>query len=671
MWHLRHLRARIRVFHWGGHQSDSRMPTVYNNWMDETAGLEYSKRQQPAYADIYYPAFELQAALCDNASAIGTKLLTALTDIRDRFHIHNWTSLMSRGAFLSSALDASIPRSCAISSWSWDLPSSSFLAACLLRTRCRIWWTHSRVARFHKPTEALPNVNANCPKCFEKNGCQIVDDTEHAMSCPNDIIQRSKFACSWFRSLEFGCPGLWTRLAHTPTSTDLRSIVHSLTSCLPDDSTTTFQCSRSLVAGVHVLMDGVTVFTVSASRLAWLAISSCYDTDAILSAIQWGVDNCDYLRKNGWTTPYDLMDVLIRIWNVQGELCSCSLNASPLLQYHVSGREQDTAFDMIYDIFSPACRLLVRSKDGIAWLLNPPYNEGISSQSSDIMDKAIAWAVAEADFASLPDSLRDVTFILLIPYQRGKPAYKAVQRSSRCRVIARFPKSTALRFDRGTAWRMSDDKWQYGSGSAQTADFACALIEIASDSARARHDSSTYSAENAARLLQWCSANQARGSTSGIVLSELWADTSSSVWNSLKENISWVADCFHTPICLPSIFPGIRPPISGSIASDVFSWSEMDWRACLMPKSLETAPFIGGWSNSKRWRRATHSLITFWSNVESSRRVPSDVTPELKLSRRIGRQAKAEANIFRSLSVQRMDLYDRVALPMGPDLGRT
>jgi hypothetical protein len=346
-------------------------------------------------------------------------------------------------------------------------------------------------------------------------------------------------------------------------------------------------------------------------------------------------------------------------------------NASPLLQYHVSGRKEDGAFDMIYDIFSLECQRLVRSLSGIAWLLNPPYNQGLSSISSDIMERAIQWAASEAEFASLPESSRDVTFLLLIPYERGKPSYKAIRRlGPRARVIARFPKSTALRFDRGSAWRQTDEHWNIHSGTSASASFNCALIEIASDSARAKHDISTYTNANAARLLQWSSGNQAQGGTSGVSLSDLWPVDSHPQWEILKTSVDWVVSCYHTPISFPSTFTQTHSVTPGTLLHDIASWSESDWRACLIPKSLEVAPFIGGWSSAKRWRRGVLSMVTFWSNVESSRRVPSPLDPNAKAERRIQRQARIADKILSSLSISRVDLYDRVTLPMGPDLGR-
>jgi hypothetical protein len=119
-----------------------------------------------------------------------------------------------------------------------------------------------------------------------------------------------------------------------------------------------------------------------------------------------------------------------------------------------------------------------------------------------------------------------------------------------------------------------------------------------------------------------------------------------------------------------STFTQLQTPAPGSILHDIASWSEPDWRACLIPKSLETAPFIGGWSSSKRWRRGVLSLVNFWSNIELSRRVPSSLAPEDKVERRIQRQARIADKILHSLSVSRVDLYDRVTLPMGVDRGR-
>jgi hypothetical protein len=184
---------------------------------------------------------------------------------------------------------------------------------------------------------------------------------------------------------------------------------------------------------------------------------------------------------------------------------------------------------------------------GITWLLNPPYNEGDSGESSTIMDRAIEWAGEQTLLAT--EENRDLSFILILPYKRGSPAYKAIQKlGPMARPIMTFAANSCFSFESGFSWRSSDSGWVGGRPSKAT--FRVGVIELASRIGKQRL-AGVYNSLNGAKLYQFAAANSPRGGVAGISLPmAVWSPLSRSLWALRRKDADWVASCHGLPISI-------------------------------------------------------------------------------------------------------------------------
>lgn len=672
-WNLLRLSCwdpRVLFCHTRGHQTDDRSVTVLNCRQDERASAQYDSPTPAPFSDMYYPPFELDVALCSStAGALPGRPVLSLRDAVTRHWDAAWSKLAKRGAlpsFLSTVDVASI------SPWSFSICSSSWHFASVVRTRLKTWRTHARSARFG----GLSEDEAVCPLCDKWLVGGVRDDTCHAQSCPSDRARRGSHVAEWFRRLAFAVPGLFLHASFLPEQGDVTAWLAEANTFSPD---TRFSLSSTSLAGVDVTVNAKLIASVSILRFCSLATAAQGDWGAVVSAIQWGVDNATELSKNGWTTPIAFMHLLVSIWGVWGELFSCSLNMSPLLGVHVSGRAEDTAFGMIFDCFSASTRNLIRTHPGRAFLMNPPYNEGSTGESSAMMDASLAWAGKEYDAAESEG--RDLCLLAFIPYQRGKPAWRAVARlGHRARVILTM-KTGSFSFDSGNAWHLPSSHWPHASGAGHATTFPCALIEIASSAARTRMDlSGVYSASNAARVMQWSSTCRDRGSVSGLMLNNaVWSlpvlDQACTAWASLRVDPSWVASELSCPIHPDfgnTMGITLRPLASTWRRQTLFDslhlFPTAAWHHVLLPSALQTLPALVGISSAGRWKGACTRLGSLWASVETDRTVPAsgDFAP-LRLRARAHRAA---TSLMSTLGVSRAALGARAAKVYGVDLGR-
>jgi hypothetical protein len=422
---------------------------------------------------------------------------------------------------------------------------------------------------------------------------------------------------------------------------------------------------------------------ISPSRIAWLARASNNNGKAIIDCIRWGLDPTSSLLKNGWTTPTDLMRLLVDIWNVKGELCSCALNASPLLEFHVSGRKQDTDFGMIYDIFSMETETLIRNNPGITWLLNPPYNEGNSGASATIMDRALVWVGLQIEMATAED--RDLAFIMIVPYKRGSPAYNGIQQlGTSQRLILSFAANSCLSFESGLAWRSSDSDWKGGRPSK--AEFRVGLVEVASNKGKERL-TNTFSSINGAKLYQFAAANNPRGGVSGISLpSSVWPPLTRKLWNMRSKESDWVASCHGLPIGCDFNIRNFGIMLAASPSPAQLSQEERncalkelcaafdrpfgDWALGLLPIGLERILRPLGLGFPDTWRRAITALRDFWDTVSRDRRAISTLEEDVRQERRVSRQRRFCASVSATLHVTEAQIINRAARRYGVDRGR-
>lgn len=676
--YLRPYLELVTLTHVPAHRATPDALTVMNCRQDHLAGRQYENPTSAPLADCYYSQFELDSAICTPTGAPPARPLVTLRIAAEE----HWTAACScipkRGAFARYFQT----RQHLVSSWSLSL-SPSLLAAAA-RTRFQLWLTSSRVSTFFSPKDAAA-LPTDCQHCLAA-GVSVRDDTTHAQRCPNDSRWLSHIA-SWLRRLDFAVPGLWIWASLT---TPLDDMQHTLSQANATDALYRFAISPSRTTAVDVVRRSDSSVVASVALFRFSAMVSLMTDDsaaswtAIGDAAAWGVSQAPYLSQNGWTTPIALMRLLVEIFGIYGELCSCVLNASPLLRVHVSGRLEDTAFNMIFDLFSDATRAMVRAATAGRFLLNPPYSEGTSSASAVILEQAIAWAGTEIDAANATD--RDLAIFLLVPYQTDHPSRTAVRALGKRARVVMYLRAGSMAFESGNAWHVPSPSWPHISGQGRKLDFPVAIVEVASMRARSSFvASNTYNAVNAARFVQWAAANRERGATSTVTLRKaVWGPSQVFVqlWRDLTKSPSWVAEQMNCPI--PH---SLERPATANTPLPHLSWDgdnplyvalrsvpTLDWDWILIPPALETAPAMMGLIASKRWRSAVCSLASCWTSVEADRKIappPRDAAgmPRAYRTRSI-RAADSCSSLVAALGITRSALGARSSRVYGVDLGR-
>jgi hypothetical protein len=172
------------------------------------------------------------------------------------------------------------------------------------------------------------------------------------------------------------------------------------------------------------------------------------------------------LRRNGWATPPHLVRLTNFLTHTTGELYSCALNMTHLLEAHASLRPRDTDFGCVFDATHQP--LFDRF-----WLINTAYSVGRrGGPSSPHMTTEVARCISLLD-DGLPEPHRAV---LVCPYELGpsNSVWKQLQGTSAEILFTIL--AGEISFDDGLSWDASHIKLR---ATPTTFDFAFIIFQNA------------------------------------------------------------------------------------------------------------------------------------------------------------------------------------------------
>lgn len=310
------------------------------------------------------------------------------------------------------------------------------------------------------------------------------------------------------------------------------------------------------------------------------------------------------------------------------------------------------------------------------------------------MDKVIDFLTGEIKWAD--DNNRKITFILVIPYEEGKPGWKGVQRiRDKCgvdaaRPIVTYPKGT-FAFQSPVAWKgktpttksnkpmyrlnkaekvvpeyntpgqtkPKKKKLNMSTSATSTAKFVVGIIDCSSRMARQHLDKERYSNESLAALLEWDALHPVLPTKdepdAALTMGPGWQrdDTSLQQANELRtpewilrnHDFPWDQDWHWMK------HPDTRPELHAHALSLA---PPMHWYTGYIHRDIQNLPSAIGIAPPNGYKRAIMcAYANMWTRLEASSRVEDTRTVAQTESARRRRQDTTASEIMSTLGVAR------------------
>ena len=294
------------------------------------------------------------------------------------------------------------------------------------------------------------------------------------------------------------------------------------------------------------------------------------------------------------------------------------------------------------------------------------------------MEDVIAMIGEEIDWADNQTPPRSVSFALVIPYEKGKPAWRAVDMLRKtygpdaARTVVVIPAGT-MTFEAPDAWSAAhmpapgpdgDDtvrrakrrppRREYGDHTKRTrparpsaAKFAVGIIDCSSSAARAARDAARYTLENLAALREWADTRCTAAPTLGCVWRQHDVPAADALrtppWCLHFHGFPWGADWAPPPTAVAPL------PAPDTAMQRLLATPPLWWQTVCVPRALQTLPLTLGVSPPS-WRTAVCTgLARLWEAVEAKCGVPDTRTDAERRARRDARSRTAYAEIARAL----------------------
>jgi ribonuclease HI len=670
-------------------------PFYFNRMADHAAAIAHTVAN--ATPSAYIPEGAPTNVVCDELlqRALPDAPQHSIEDVVERHWLARWAERPGEhGDFARCVLQGIKTQT--LAPWMEKLRAvvPSNLYATVMRFRLN--QVHTVVQANRMRNIPLPHTGTACPSC----GPHREISTRHLQICPATANTMRGAQMKWSRQMLAAVPNLWRRWETMP---DQRTF-HTMVTKVDDDKDllVPFCEGRNSAVMYREVQSDEVLCSWTAETFMWLVrnITVPDKFAALWNLAQWLRQNKTPLKKNGWCAG-GLIDVLVDCFDCIGELCSVSVNAHPRLRYHVSGRKGDTDFGCIYDIFSDETREMVRHPDreGKTFELNPEYSEGTSLRSSAFMRKTIQWVADELKWADAHD--RDITFMLVIPYEEGRPAWKSVEAVRKdcgedsARVVLLLPKgsfgftppmawegshpedraNTDKPMTRSTKAEMRVPEYSMGAAAARklrnkmhtnttiitnsVASFDTAVIDCSSAKARHNHDSRRYSDTSLAAIREWhtlhCAQNTSIDTEVALIMGPQWRKNgvaSADMADALRNDPAWTLTHHAFPWDAKwEWHQGLRDGCHA--AKRVSELSPVWWLTTCLHVDIQQLPLIFGrhYSSSAYRRAVCVGMATVWATLEPHITLKDTRTDDEKTQARTRRVGNAADMILRAFQL--------------------